>query len=301
MCVGERRLGMINKQITEKEKLEEIARQLRIKIIKMTGKSDGCHVGGSLSAVEILDVLYFHEMKIDPKNVKWEERDRFILSKGHAATALYAVLSERGFIPEDVLISIDRVDSPLQCHPDMRICSGIEISSGSLGQGLSVAVGMALGAKLKYKAFRVYTLLGDGECQEGQVWEAAMSASKFKLDNLVAIIDYNKLEMTGKISEVMPIEPLHDKWAAFGWHVLKINGHSIPQIINALEQAKQIKGKPTLIIAHTVKGYGVSFMEDKVEWHGGSMSVDQVEKALKELSCSQEEIELILSQIKKGD
>lgn len=291
---------MSNKQIIEKEKLKEIARRLRIKIIKMAGKSDGCHVGGSLSAVEILDVLYFYEMKIDPKNVKWEKRDRFILSKGHAAIALYTVLSEVGFIPEDVLISIDRVDSPLQCHPDMRICPGIEISSGSLGQGLSVAVGMALGAKLKYKAFRVYTLLGDGECQEGQVWEAAMSASKFKLDNLVAIIDYNKLEITGKISEVMPIEPLYDKWAAFGWHVLEINGNSIPQIIDALEQAKQIKEKPTIIIAHTVKGYGVSFMEDKVEWHGRSMFVNQVEKALKELDCSQEEIKSILLQIKES-
>lgn len=291
---------MRNKHIIEKDKLEEVAKRLKIKIIKMIGKSDGGHVGGSMSAVEILTVLYFHEMKIDLKNVKWKERDRFILSKGHAATALYAVLSERGFIPEDVLISINRVDSPLQCHPDMRLCPGVEISSGSLGQGLSVAVGMALGAKLKYKIFRVYTLLGDGECQEGQIWEAAMSASKFKLDNLVAIIDYNKLQISGRISEVMPIEPLYDKWTAFGWHVLEINGHSITQIIYALEQAKKIKGKPTLIIAHTVKGYGVSFMEDKVEWHGDSMSVDQVKKALKELSCSQEEIKSILLQIKEG-
>ena len=287
-------------KITEKKKLEKIANRLRVKVVKMIGKSGFGHAGGSMSIAEILTTLYFYELRIDPENPDWEERDRFVLSKGHAAPVFYAVLSERGFIPEDVLLSIHHPESPLQCHPDMRLCPGVEISTGALGQGLSVAVGMALGAKLKGRSFRVYALLGDGEVQEGQVWEAAMSASKYKLDNLVAIIDYNKLELSGRISEVMPLEPLYEKWTSFGWHTLQINGHSFTQIINALDEAKKVKGKPTLIIAHTVKGYGVSFMEDKVEWHAVSMSPEQVKEALKELNCPQEEIEATLSQMKEG-
>lgn len=290
----------MNKKITDKEELEEIANRLRVKVVKMIGKSGFGHAGGSMSIAEILTVLYFYEMRIDPENPDWEERDRFVLSKGHAAPVFYAVLSERGFIPEDILSSIHQVDSPLQCHPDMRLCPGVEISTGALGQGLSVAVGMALGARLKGKSFRVYALLGDGESQEGQVWEAAMSASKYKLDNLVAIIDYNKLELSGRISEVMPLEPLYDKWISFGWHVIETNGHSPTQIMNALDEAKKVKEKPTLIIAHTVKGNGVCFMEDRVEWHAVSMSSQQVKDALKELGCSQEEIEVTLSEMKEG-
>lgn len=290
----------MNKGITEKEKLEEIANRLRVKVVKMIGKSGFGHAGGSMSIAEILTVLYFYEMRIDSENPTWEDRDRFVLSKGHAAPVFYAVLSERGFIPEDILSSIHQPDSSLQCHPDMRLCPGVEISTGALGQGLSVAVGMALGARLKGKTFRVYALLGDGESQEGQVWEAAMSASKYKLDNLVAMIDYNKLELSGRISEVMPLEPLYDKWTSFGWHVIQINGHSPAQIMNALDEVKRIKEKPSLIIAHTVKGYGVSFMEDRVEWHAVSMSPQQVKDALKELRCSTEEIEVTLSEMKEG-
>jgi transketolase len=288
----------MDQRITEGEKFEEIANRLRVNVIKMIGKSGFGHAGGSMSIVEILTVLYFSELRIDPKNPAWEDRDRFVLSKGHAAPVFYAVLSERGYFPEDLLVSIHQVDSCLQCHPDMTLCPGVDISTGALGQGLSVAVGMALGGKFGQKTFRVYALLGDGEIQEGQVWEAAMSAAKFKLDNLVAILDYNKLELSGKISEVMPLEPLHDKWTAFGWHVIETDGHSFTQIMGALEAAKKVSEKPTLILAHTVKGCGISFMEHKVEWHAVSMSPDQVHGALKELKCAPEEIDLVLSQIK---
>jgi len=287
-------------KIEDIKKLEEIARRLRVKVVKMIGKSGFGHAGGSMSIAELLTCLYFYEMRYDPKNPAWEERDRFVLSKGHAAPIFYAVLSEAGFIPEDILLTIHHPDSPLQCHPDMRLCPGVEVSTGALGQGLSIAVGMALGAKMRKKSFRVYTLMGDGEIQEGQVWEAAMSASKFKLDNLVGIVDYNKLELSGRVEEVMPLEPLYEKWISFGWHVIEINGHSFTQIMNALNMAKNIKEKPTLIIAHTVKGCGVSFMEDKVEWHAVSMTEEQVENALRELGCSQEEIEATLLQMKEG-
>ncbi|HHF98385.1 MAG TPA: transketolase, partial [Candidatus Aerophobetes bacterium] len=227
-------------KIEDIKKLEEIARRLRVKVVKMIGKSGFGHAGGSMSIAELLTCLYFYEMRYDPKNPAWEERDRFVLSKGHAAPIFYAVLSEAGFIPEDILLTIHHPDSPLQCHPDMRLCPGVEVSTGALGQGLSIAVGMALGAKMRKKSFRVYTLMGDGEIQEGQVWEAAMSASKFKLDNLVGIVDYNKLELSGRVEEVMPLEPLYEKWISFGWHVIEINGHSFTQIMNALNMAKNI-------------------------------------------------------------
>jgi len=290
----------MSERVTDVKTLEEISRRLRVKVVKMIGKSGFGHAGGSMSIAEILTVLYFYELRIDPKNPAWEERDRFVLSKGHAAPVFYAVLSERGFIPEDVLLTIHRPKSPLQCHPDMKLCPGVEISTGALGQGLSVAVGMALGGKMKGKGFRVYALLGDGEVQEGQVWEAAMSASKFKLDNLVAIVDYNKLELSGKIEEVMPLEPLYDKWVSFGWHTLQINGHSFIQLMNALDEARRVKEKPTAIIAHTVKGRGVSFMEDKVEWHAVTMTEKQVKDALEELGCTEDEINLALSRMKEG-
>lgn len=271
------------------EKLESIkylqkkANLIRRDVIKMLGKSKAGHPGGSLSIAEILSVLYFHTLRISPENPSWEDRDRFVLSKGHGAPAWYAVLSERGFFSKDLLSHLDEVDSPLQAHPDMELVPGVDMSTGALGQGFSAAIGMALGAKLKKKSLRVYALLGDGELDEGQVWEAAMSASKFKLDNITTIVDYNRLQLAGRIKEVMPLSPLEEKWLSFGWYVIKIDGHSIEEIISSLEEAKKIKEKPTVVIAQTVKGKGVSFMEDKVEWHAKPISDEQVVMALKEL------------------
>ena len=290
---------MNNKEKTEKEKLEEIARQTRIEVVQMIGKSGFGHIGGSMSIVELLTVLYFCEMNIDPKNPQWEDRDRFVLSKGHSCLSLYAILAQKGYFPEEVLSTLDRVDSILQCHPDMKICPGIDMSTGALGQGISAAVGIALGAKLKGKNFRTYSIVGDGESAEGQVWEAAMCASKFKLDNLVVIIDYNKLTLSGKTCEVMPLEPLCDKWASFGWHVIQIDGHSFTQIIDALNEAKSVKEKPKAIIANTIKGKGISFYENQVKSHSVTMTLEQVESALKELHCPQKEIEVALAQIKE--
>jgi transketolase len=289
----------LNNEIIKKEKLEEIVRQTRIKVVQMIGKSGFGHIGGSMSIVELLTVLYFCEMNIDPKNPQWEDRDRFVLSKGHSCLSLYAILTQKGYFFEEVLSTLDTVDSILQCHPDMKICPGIDMSTGALGQGISAAVGIAIGAKLKGKKFRTYSIVGDGELAEGQVWEAAMSAYKFKLDNLVVIIDYNKLTLSGKTCEVMPLEPLYDKWTSFGWHVIKIDGHSFAQIMDALNEAKNIKRKPTAIIANTIKGKGISFYENQVKSHSVTMSVEQVESALKELSCPQEEIEIILTQMKE--
>ena len=292
---------MINKEKVEKEKLEEMARQIRIKVVQMIGKSGFGHIGGSMSIVELLTVLYFCEMNIDPKNPQWEDRDRFVLSKGHSCPSLYAILTQKGYFPEEVLSTLDTVDSILQCHPDMKICPGIDMSTGALGQGISAAVGIALGAKLKGKKFRTYSIVGDGELAEGQVWEAAMSAYKFKLDNLVVILDYNKLTLSGKVPEIMPIEPLYDKWISFGWHVIQINGHSFTQIIDALNEAKSIKEKPTAIIANTIKGKGISFYENQVKSHALTMTPEQVEKALKELHCPPEEIEITLKQMKEAN
>ena len=262
--------------------LEEQARQIRIDILEMIYKAKSGHPGGSLSAADIVTTLYFHVLRIDPANPKWPDRDRFILSKGHACPVMYAALAERGFFSKEVLSTLRQIDSPLQGHPDMKKVPGVEMSTGTLGQGLSVGVGMALG-KLDKKGFRVYVLLGDGEVQEGQVWEAAMSASKYRLDNLTAIIDYNRLQVDGFVDDVMPIEPLGLKWEAFGWHVLEINGHSIAEILAALSEAKNIKHKPTCIIAHTIKGKGVSFMENRPEWHGKAPNEEQYRQALIEL------------------
>lgn len=263
--------------------LEEQARQIRIDILEMIYKAKSGHPGGSLSAADIVTTLYFHVLRIDPANPKWPDRDRFILSKGHACPVMYAALAERGFFSKEVLSTLRQIDSPLQGHPDMKKVPGVEMSTGTLGQGLSVGVGMALGGKLDKKGFRVYVLLGDGEVQEGQVWEAAMSASKYRLDNLTAIIDYNRLQVDGFVDDVMPIEPLGLKWEAFGWHVLEINGHSIAEILAALSEAKNIKHKPTCIIAHTIKGKGVSFMENRPEWHGKAPNEEQYRQALIEL------------------
>ncbi|MGI6065834.1 MAG: transketolase [Bacillota bacterium] len=264
--------------------LTEKAREIRKDIISMLAEAGSGHPGGSLSAADILTVLYFYEMKIDPDNPHLPDRDRFVLSKGHAAPVLYAALAERGYFPKEELLTLRKIGSRLQGHPDMKKVPGVEISTGSLGQGLSAANGMALAGKLDEKSYRVYVLIGDGESQEGQIWEAAMLAAHYKLDNLTAILDHNGLQIDGKISEVMSPEPLDEKWRAFGWHVEVIDGHNMEEIAAALAKAKTVKGKPTMIIAETVKGKGVSFMEDAAGWHGVAPKPEEAEKALAELS-----------------
>ncbi|MFA5880730.1 MAG: transketolase [Eubacteriales bacterium] len=257
--------------------------KIRQDIIRMLGESKSGHPGGSLSAADIVTTLYFHEMNVDPKNPKNPERDRFVLSKGHAAPVLYAALAEKGFFPVEELMTLRKLNSRLQGHPSMKHLPGVEMSTGSLGQGLSAANGMALAGKLDGRSYRVYVLLGDGEIQEGQVWEAAMAGAHYKLDNVVAFLDHNGLQIDGPISEIMSPEPVADKWRAFGWHVEEIDGHDFRQIIQALAKAKQVKGKPTMIVAKTVKGKGVSFMENQVGWHGNAPSAEQTAQALNEL------------------
>lgn len=242
------------------------------------------HPGGSLSIADILAVLYYDEMKVDVTNPKREGRDRFVLSKGHAAPALYAVLAEKGYFPKEELLTLRKFGGHLQGHPDMKKVPGVEISTGSLGQGLSVANGMALNAKIFKEEYRVYTILGDGELQEGQVWEAAMTAAHYSLDNLCAFVDSNNLQIDGNVDSIMGVEPLDKKWAAFGWNVISINGHDFPEILSALEAARTCKGKPTMIIAKTVKGKGVSFMENVCGFHGVAPTAEETEKALAELS-----------------
>ena len=263
--------------------VEEKARRIRENIISMLGQAGSGHTGGSLSAADIVACLYFWEMNLDPKQPHWPDRDRFVLSKGHAAPVLYAALAEKGFFPEEWLQTLRKLGSPLQGHPDMRKLAGVEASTGSLGQGISWAVGMALAARLDKKSYRVYALLGDGELEEGMVWEATMAAAHYKLDNLVLIIDYNGLQIDGPISEVMSPEPIGEKFAAFGCHVVEIDGHNIAEIMAALNAARQTKGCPTAIVARTTKGKGCSFMENRVEWHGVAPKPDEVERALAEL------------------
>ena len=241
------------------------------------------HTGGSLSAADIVTALYFYKMRHHPNDPKWIERDRFILSKGHAAPVLYAALALSGYFDKTLLSTLRKLGSPLQGHPCSRKLPGIEISTGSLGQGLSIANGIAMGLKLDSLSSRVYCLLGDGEIQEGQVWEAAMTASHYNLDNLCAIIDNNGLQIDGHCCDVMCVEPIVDKWAAFGWHVLDINGHDMDAIVSALNKAETLKGKPTMIVARTVKGKGVSFFEGKAEYHGLAPTHEELERALKEL------------------
>lgn len=269
----------------EIELLQGKAREIRKNIIKMLGEAGSGHPGGSLSAADIVTVLYFHELRIDPNRPDWPGRDRFVLSKGHAAPVLYAALAARGFFPEQELATLRKWGSRLQGHPDMRKVPGVEMSTGSLGQGLAAANGMALASRLDGDAYRVYVLLGDGELDEGMVWEAAMAAAHYKLDNLTAFVDYNGLQIDGPIAEVMSPEPVADKWRAFGWHVLEIDGHHLQQIIDALAKAKASKGKPTMIVAKTVKGKGVSFMENQVDWHGTAPKPEQVQAALAELDA----------------
>ena len=268
--------------------LEEKSTKIRINIIKMLGCAGSGHLGGSLSAADIITALYLHVMRIDPKNPRWEDRDRFILSKGHAAPALYAALAETGFFPEEKLWQLRKLNGDLSGHPDMRKTPGVDMTTGSLGQGLSVANGMAITAKLTNKNYRIYVLLGDGEVQEGQVWEAAMTSSTHRLDNLCAILDYNGLQIDGSIGEVKSgLEPLVDKWKAFNWNVIEIDGHNHEAIIEAFEDAKKAKEVPSIIIARTIKGKGVSFMERKVEYHGVAPTEEECQRALKELGCAE--------------
>jgi len=265
------------------ESLKEKARLIRRDIITMIGRAGSGHPGGSLSGVEIVTALYFHLMRVDPQNPDWPDRDRFILSKGHAAPLLYAALARRGYFPPEELLTLRKLGSRLQGHPDRKSLPGVEMSTGSLGQGLAVANGLALAARLDRRNFRIYVLLGDGELQEGMVWEAAMAASHYKLDQITAFVDHNHLQIDGRIEEVLSPEPLPDKFRAFGWEVLVIDGHDFRQIIQAVHHAWDTKGKPTVIIAETVKGKGVSFMENQVGWHGVAPKPEEVEQALAEL------------------
>ena len=270
------------KSLSVKE-MEAIAKRLRRHIITMTGRAGSGHPGGSLSAVEIVTALYFRVLKHRPSDPCWADRDRFILSKGHAAPLLYAVLAECGYFPVNELATLRQLDSRLQGHTDGTVCSGVEMSAGALGQGLSFAIGVALAGRLNSQKYQVYVLLGDGECDEGQVWEGAMAAAHYKLDNLVAIIDNNGMQIDGWNREVMNLDPFNKKWQAFGWHVIEIDGHDFAQLISAFDQAKSIKGRPAVIIAHTIKGKGVSFMENNVNFHGKAPNAAEVEIALKEL------------------
>lgn len=259
--------------------LAQQALTIRRDIVTMLGKAGSGHTGGSLSCTDILTVLYFAIMNHDPENPRWEKRDRFILSKGHAAPAQYAVLAAAGYFSRDQLNSLRKLNSMLQGHPDMNKTPGIEVSTGSLGQGISMACGMAMGLPER----RIYTVLGDGECQEGQVWEAAMSAAHYKLNNLCAIIDNNGLQIDGEVCQVMSVDPLADKWKAFGWHVITVDGHDYSQLLSAFEQAEQVEDAPCAIIAKTIKGKGVSFTENQVCWHGVAPNDEQVCQMLDEL------------------
>lgn len=264
--------------------LKNIAREIRLSILKMLTKAGSGHTGGSLSAVDIAVAIYFSKMSFDPPNPLWEDRDIFILSKGHAAPLLYALMAKAGYFPEEALENLRTIESPLQGHPCCKSLPGVEVSTGSLGQGLSVANGMALGLKLDKKTARVYCIMGDGEIQEGQIWEAAMTAAHYRLDNLCAVVDNNGLQIDGPVEKIMGIEPLHDKWAAFGWHVIEVDGHKMEEILSALDSAEKMKNKPTVIIAHTTKGKGVSLFEDKVEYHGVAPTMEEFEIAIKELN-----------------
>lgn len=272
--------GMVTGDVKQ---LVQHAKEMRREIIKMLTESGSGHTGGSLSAADIVTALYFYKLRHRPQDPAWRERDRFILSKGHAAPVLYAALALTGYFDRELLKTLRRIDSPLQGHPSSKTLKGVEVSTGSLGQGLSLANGMALGLRMDGLDSRVYCLLGDGELQEGQVWEAAMTAAHYGVDNLCAIVDNNGLQIDGFCCDVMKIEPITEKWKAFGWNVLDIDGHNMEQIADALDEAEKVKGKPTVIVARTVKGKGVSFFEGKAEYHGITPTREEQEKALKEL------------------
>ncbi|MEG6584961.1 transketolase [Dendrosporobacter sp. 1207_IL3150] len=267
-------------QVTQ---LEDRARSVRRNIVKMVTEANSGHPGGSLSAADILVTLYFAEMKVDPKNPNDPERDRFVLCKGHAAPVLYATLCEKGFLPEEELLTLRKINSRLQGHPSMKDLPGVDMSTGSLGQGLSAANGMALASKLDGRSNRIFAVLGDGELEEGMVWEAAMFAGHYKLDNVTAFVDFNGLQIDGPVAEVMSPLPIPEKWAAFGWNVIEIDGHDINAIYDAIQTAKTVKGQPTVIVAHTVKGKGVCQMENVADWHGKAPTKEECQLFLGEL------------------
>ncbi|MBQ8579625.1 MAG: transketolase [Oscillospiraceae bacterium] len=276
---------------TEKKQLQITACKVRMGVIESTYGAKAGHPGGSLSAADVYTYLYFKEMNIDPANPKWEDRDRFVLSKGHTTPGLYSVLANRGFFPVEDLPTFRHIDSYLQGHPNMNMVPGVDMSTGSLGQGVSVAVGMALGAKHTGKANRVYSLLGDGEIQEGQVWEACMAAAHYKLDNLCIVIDNNGLQIDGNIADVMSPYPIVDKLVAFGFHVITIDAHDFDQIEAAFNEARTVKGQPTAIVMHSTKGKGVSYMENKAAWHGKAPNDAEYEQAMAELRAALAELE----------
>jgi transketolase len=267
--------------------LERKANLIRSHVIRMTRSAGSGHPGGSLSSTDIISALFFKVMNHRSSDPNWEDRDRFVLSKGHAAPAYYAALAESGYFPIDELSTLRKLNSRLQGHPSKNKLPGVEMSTGSLGQGLSVANGMALAAKLDRKTHRIYCICGDGEMQSGQIWEAAMLGAHFELDNVTAFVDRNMLQIDGPTEKIMSIEPLADKWKAFGWHVIEIDGHDMRQILDACDRAKETRGKPTMVIAHTVKGKGVSFMENALSFHGKPPNEEETKKALKELGGDQ--------------
>lgn len=272
------------------KRLEIMAVKMRMCIIEGIFNAKSGHPGGSLSIADILAVLYFKEMNIDEKNPSWEDRDRFVLSKGHAAPALYAALALRGYFDIELIKTLRQIDSPLQGHPDMNKVKGVDMSTGSLGQGISVANGMALYAKKKNKNFRVYATIGDGEIQEGQIWEAAMSSAHYKLDNLTVFLDNNNLQIDGNVDKVMSVYPIKEKFEAFGWNTIEIDGHNIEEIVNALDSSKKNKGKPTIIICKTIKGKGATLMENRAEWHGAAPNQQQYDEIMSELKKHLEEL-----------
>ncbi|MDQ3698441.1 MAG: transketolase [Gemmatimonadota bacterium] len=267
------------------DQLEQTARTLRRHVVRMIAASNSGHPGGSLSAVEIVTALYFGGLlRHDPKRPQWPERDRFILSKGHGVPVLYAALAERGYFPATELMTLRQVDSRMQGHPVQGATPGIEASTGSLGQGLSIGIGHAIAGRLDGKQFHIYVVLGDGECQEGQVWEAAMAAANYELDTLTAIVDCNRYQLDGAVEDIQSLEPFADKWRAFGWHVLEVDGHDVAAVHASLQAARSHRGQPTCIIAHTVKGKGVSFMEHNNEFHGKAPTAEQLQVALSQLA-----------------
>lgn len=271
-------------KINDITKLSKIAKNIRRGIIESVYSGQSGHPGGSLSIADIMTVLYFYEMNIDPKNPKNENRDRLVLSKGHCAPALYSTLANRGYFGVEELTTLRNIESRLQGHPDMNKVPGVDMTTGSLGQGLSASNGMAIAGKLDNKDYRVYCIMGDGEIEEGQVWEAAMASNKYKLDNLCVIVDNNNLQIDGTIEEVMSSYPIDEKFKSFGFQVINIDGHNLQEIIDAFDVARNVKGKPVCIIAKTTKGKGVSFMENKAEWHGKAPNEEQYLQAMKELS-----------------
>ncbi|MEW6387794.1 MAG: transketolase [Thermodesulfobacteriota bacterium] len=273
-------------RVTDEAQLRELARQVRLDIVEMLYRAGSGHLGGSLSAADILVALFFGKMRLQAGDPHWPERDLFVLSKGHAAPAYYAILARLGYFPREELFTLRKFGSILQGHPDASATHGVEVSTGSLGQGLSVANGLALALRLNQSQRRVYVLLGDGEIQEGQIWEAAMTGAHYGLDHLTAIVDRNRLQIDGRTREVMSVEPLAQKWEAFGWHTVQVNGHSFPELMGALAAGDLIKGRPKAIVAHTIKGKGVSIFEDQAKYHGVAPTAEEYQQALKELQAA---------------